>query len=316
MNKPPPVLIIAFNRPDFCQQLIESLRDSRPDKVFFAVDGPRNDHNSDSSNCAETRKLVKLIDWKCEIKTLFHRTNKGCRKAPPEAITWFFKHVPAGVIMEDDCIPSPDFLQFASLLLEHYANNPKIGMISGNNHYEFQSDATASYHFSQHPTIWGWATWARSWKSYDPTMNTYRGQFDTIKSNLGHSDRFRNYWWRHVESVDNGLDSWAIQWAVTQLAKRQYTIRPRVNLVSNIGFNENSTHTSFDCDSDLFYSVNKIKFPLKHPKKITIDVKADNKMEENFTSFQHRLFNLIGAKAPITRKSLIWLNKVARKARI
>lgn len=146
-------------------------------------------------------------------------------------------------------------------------------------------------------------------------MNTYRDQFKDIKHRIGSSAKFRNYWWRHVEAVDNGLDTWDVQWAITLLANKQLTIRPKVNLVSNIGFITDSTHTSFDCNHDLFSTKHSIPFPLIHPDSIISDTTADKRTECTITSLQYRLFNFIGSKIPLTKKPLININKVFRKIR-
>lgn len=294
MGNSAPVLLLAFNRPDKCARVFERLREARPEKLFFAVDGPRIDHAADVANCEATRNLVKLIDWECEVKTLFQAENKGCRKAPPEAISWFFDHVEAGIILEDDCVPSPDFFPFASELLERYADNPNIGMITGNNHYAFQKNKVHSYHFSQIASIWGWATWARAWKNYDIEMKPYLGGLEEIKASLGQTKRYRNFWWRLVTAVEEGLDAWSIQWIIALLAHKQLTIRPTVNLVGNIGFEPEATHTVYDCDFDLFEKTYSLSFPLKHPDMVVQDMQADLLFEHRFTSYWFRLLTLLG----------------------
>ena len=113
-----PILIIGFNRPDFMRQQIRNIAVCRPRKVFVAVDGGRN--AKEWVLCNETRSAVNLIDWKCEVKTYFRDENRGCRYAPPEAITWFFEQVESGIILEDDCHPAPEFFRFATELLERY----------------------------------------------------------------------------------------------------------------------------------------------------------------------------------------------------
>ena len=107
-----PVLIIAFNRPDLVKGLIKRIAFAKPARIFFAVDGARND--GDAELVRETQKSISAIDWPCDIKTFFRVENRGCRNAPPEAITWFFENVEAGIVLEDDCYPSPEFLRFAS----------------------------------------------------------------------------------------------------------------------------------------------------------------------------------------------------------
>lgn len=291
-----PILILAFNRPAFCEQVISAIRPSQPTQVFLAVDGPRPEHPSDLENCKKTRSLASTIDWPCEVKTFFRKTNRGCKYAPPEAITWFFSHVTYGIILEDDCVPSPDFLNFASELLKRYDNTEEIGMISGNNHFGFQTDKTTSYHFSRGATIWGWATWKRAWSCYDVDMKPYLKDPDAVRQSLGSSEKVRAYCWRYVEAVLNGMDTWDVQWSVALNANQLLTIRPKCNLVSNSGFTTNSTHTPFDYDAERYARTNKLDWPLIHPTNIMPDYEADLKLGKRAVSYWRRFFNFIGAR--------------------
>ncbi|HWQ38896.1 MAG TPA: hypothetical protein VNM24_09855, partial [Burkholderiales bacterium] len=94
----PPVLLLAFNRPETTAQVLRSLRDVRPGRLFFAVDGPREGRQGERERVAAVRRLVEKIDWPCRVDTLFREANLGCKKAVSEAITWFFDQVQAGVI--------------------------------------------------------------------------------------------------------------------------------------------------------------------------------------------------------------------------
>ena len=292
-----PILIIAFNRPDFCAQVIQAIRPAQPNELFLAVDGPRAGHSGEVIRCEQTRKLTAAIDWPCEIRTFFRDVNRGCKYAPPEAITWFFSHVPSGIILEDDCIPSADFLRFASDLLVRYADNERIGMITGNNHYGFQTDKNCSYHFTSFVSIWGWASWRRAWELYDVDMKPYISDLASIRARIGHSERFRAYWWRYVEAVLNGQNTWDVQWGVALLANNKLTIRPKCNLVANIGFTPDSTHTSsYEFDSARYTQTGKLDFPLVHPANIRGDELADLKLEKRVVSLWRRGFTFIGAK--------------------
>ena len=291
-----PILVIAFNRPSCCKKVFDAIRFMKPGFVFFAVDGPRKNHPTDPINCQKTRDLQHIIDWPCKIQTLFREDNRGCRNAPPEAISWFFKHVDRGIILEDDCVPSQDFLIFVSELLERYANTDDIGMISGDNWYGYQTNRNESYHFTRYPYIWGWATWRRAWNLYDVSMTPYLKQLDSIRNSLGHSDKFRVFWWRFVDSVLRNPTTWDVQWAIALLANNKICIQPRCNLISNIGFTPDSTHTSYEYDALFFLQTQPLEFPLVHPFSTIIDERADIKKEKRYISLWRRGMTYIGAK--------------------
>jgi len=302
-----PILIIAFNRPGSCRQVIDAIRPAKPERIFFAVDGARPTHPVDLRNCESTRNLVQEFDWPCEVKTYYRETNRGCKYAPPEAISWFFSHVEAGIILEDDCVPNPDFFSFASELLERYAKDEYIGMISGNNHYGFQTAKNDSYHFSRYASIWGWATWKRAWLLYDVGMRSYLKSLDAIKASVGHSEKFRSYWWRNVEAVQAGLNTWDVQWAISLLANQMLTIRPKHNLVANIGFTIDSTHTGYEYDANKYARSFNLDFPLVHPTFIMLDDLADLKLEKRTTSYLRRGLTVIGARGGRVGKLLVSL---------
>lgn len=312
-----PILIIAFNRPDSCLQVIDAVRPAKPERIFFAVDGARSNHPDDERNCQATRHLLQAFDWPCEVKTYFRESNRGCKHAPPEAISWFFSHVESGIILEDDCVPSTDFLFFASELLSKYATADHVGMITGNNHLGFQTNKLASYHFSRYPSIWGWATWKRAWQTYDVNMTPYLSRLDEIRKSIGHSESFRVYWWRYVEAVQGGLNTWDVQWAIALLANDLLTIRPTCNLVANIGFTANSTHTSFEYDAYSYHETQHLGYPLIHPDGIEIDDESDRRLEKRHVSLWRRGMTYIGARggrAGITiAKAICWLEHRSRR---
>ncbi|MEO8165112.1 MAG: glycosyltransferase family 2 protein, partial [Betaproteobacteria bacterium] len=163
----PPVLIVGFNRPHTTTRVLESLRAAKPARVFFAVDGPRPDAVEDASRVDKVQSLVSLIDWDCEVQTLFRSNNLGCKLGVSSAISWFFQQVDAGIILEDDCIAHPSFFPYVRELLGRYAVDERLLMISGNNFQADRRKPADSYYFSRYAHIWGWATWRRAWQHYD-----------------------------------------------------------------------------------------------------------------------------------------------------
>lgn len=300
----PPVLILAFNRPANVRRVIDALRLVKPKQLFFAVDGERPSHPDDASNCRAVRALTTEIDWPCEVKTFFRESNRGCKYAPPEAITWFFSHVEAGVILEDDCVPTPDFLHFADEMLERYRLAPNVGVIGGNNCHGFQSDKSASYFFSRYAPIWGWATWRRAWSAYDVDMAPYVKRLDEIHNRLGHSRRFRKHWWKYVDYVRKGGNTWDVQWWMALFANNLLAVCPKCNLVANIGFAAESTHTSFEYGSERYSKTGRLDFPLTHPQAIQEDADADRKFEKHYISLWRRGMTFIGARSGRTGRNV------------
>ena len=133
----------------------------------MAVDGPRPHVPGEAERVAQTQDTRRLVDWDCEVQTLFRDQNLGCGRGVSSAISWFFEHEESGIILEDDIRPDDSFFPFVTELLDRYADDPRVWAVSGCNFVppEHQT-GTSSYRFSTVPHIWGWATWRRSWEKY------------------------------------------------------------------------------------------------------------------------------------------------------
>ena len=106
-----PVLLLTWRRPDTTRQVLAALQPIAPCKLYVASDGPRNE--AEAQAVQATRDLIgKHIDWTCQIKTRFCSENQGCQLGVSSAITWFFEQEEAGIVLEDDCVPHPDFFSY------------------------------------------------------------------------------------------------------------------------------------------------------------------------------------------------------------
>ena len=239
-----PILFLIFNRPDLTQRVFAVIKQVKPRKLFIAADGPRPDRIGEDELCKETRELVlNMVDWDCEVKTLFRESNLGCKLAVSGAIDWFFEQVEQGIILEDDCLPSQSFFNFCETLLDKYSFDDRIMHIGGTCFLPFS--IKESYHFTCFAHIWGWATWRRAWRKYDVKMNDW--QFLRISSFLEtklKNRRFVTYWRNAFDSVYNGsFDNWDFQWTYAIWKNNALAINASTNLITNIGFQENATHT-------------------------------------------------------------------------
>ena len=301
------ILLIGFNRPERLAAQVERLRQVRPSRLFIAVDGPRKDRPEDVDAVRRSRDAAKLVDWPCELSIRFLDENHGCRFAPPEAISWMFESVDAGIILEDDCVPTIEFLLYASELLDRYRDESRVGMISGNNFYGFQTDKTASYHFSRHVHIWGWATWRRAWQFYDGSMgryqNTLRELLDSPAPNK--YERYRN---KYLQSVIQNPTTWDLQWFVALTANELLSVVPRINLVSNVGHEKGALHTGgFVFDLPHFCANEGFDDSLSHPKSVLCDEAADARHANRFAGYVPRILTIVGAwpgMMPLMR--LLW----------
>ena len=273
---PEPILILAFNRPDRVRELIDTLRPLRPSTVFLAVDGPRADHPADADLVQQTRECIDLIDWDCQTHTRFLPENLGCGKAVSSAIDWFFAHVDRGIILEDDISPGEQFFDFCAELLEYYRDDDRVFAISGCNFVPSEiPEQQASYRFSALTHVWGWATWRRAWRHYNFDMRDWRSRLPLRprwKAMGGDTGGFV-YWTAVFDWMRWGkIDTWDYQWTLAQMAAGGLTATSNANLVENVGFRDDATHTV--SKPSFVRDIEPLAKPLVHPE-VARDLTAD-----------------------------------------
>lgn len=240
-----PILFILFNRPDHAGVVFAQIRAAKPARLFVAIDGPRAHRADDPEKVAGCLDLLQQIDWPCDVQTLIRSENLGCGKAVSSAITWFFERVEMGIILEDDCVPTPDFFTYCRALLLRHEHNPAVMHIGGVNLQQGNWRGAGSYYFTRICHIWGWATWRRAWNLYDFAMGSFpQFKLENSIQNILTEPEDQAYWLRAFQNVhDRQLDTWDYQWVYAVWTNRGLAALPNVNLIRNIGFDETATHT-------------------------------------------------------------------------
>lgn len=303
----PPILFLIFNRPDLTRRVFNRIREAQPRTLFISADGPRKDHPNDPLLCLKAREIIYDVDWECDVKTLFHDKNLGCRNAVSNAISWFFTFIDKGIILEDDCLPDFSFFEYCEELLYRYEFDERIGIISGNNFIN-PPNFENSYYFTNFPHMWGWASWKRIWENYDIGISEWPQLRSTsfLQFNIGSKKYIKN--WEEIfdRTHGNKIDTWDYQLVFNLWKHNQLSIAPKFNLVSNIGFGTQSTHT-FDTDSEFAnLPISKLVFPLIHPKKVERNLAFDYKeLKIQFRS-QSKIISLL---KKIKKKSFYLFNR-------
>ena len=271
-----PLLLICWRRPETLRMVINAIRPVAPKQLFVACDGPNSARPGESEKVAATRWVIQNeIDWPCQIKTLYSDYNQGCRLGVSRAISWFFKHVEEGIILEDDCVPHPDFFLFCTALLKHYRNDTRVWCVSGSNCQHGQWRGDGSYYFSRYSHVWGWASWRRCWQHYDSELRNLptfinSGYHNNLFEDFVERIYFKRCWQR---LVDHGQpDTWAHRWIFTCIVNGGLTVIPNRNLVCNVGFGPDATHaTGRPIDTSISEGVD----PSQHPSFLLRDAGAD-----------------------------------------
>jgi hypothetical protein len=229
------VLFIVFNRPTTTQVVFDVIREARPPKLYIAADGPSSSISGEIYLCEETRSIVNQVDWECEVKTLFRKSNLGCRVAVSGAIDWFFKNEEEGIILEDDVVPTASFFSFCDLMLDRYRHDEEIMMISGFNPLG-AGLTSSSYFYSQYAAIWGWASWKSRWKKYDVNIANWTAEGYQLEMSGRLPLHVLEYFIDAYEKVKNGeMNTWDYQWSLVMQLNGLLVVKPCANLITNIG---------------------------------------------------------------------------------
>lgn len=242
----PAVLVLAFNRPDLLDSVLQRVASANPRSVHVVVDGPRVGNARDVEACEASRQIAGRFDSHLTMKTRFRDSNLGCKNSVADGISWFLNDVGEGIILEDDCLPSPSFFPFCDRFLETYREDPDVGMIAGTHYKPEKIQGPEKVFWSRYGLCWGWATWHRAWAKFDSEL----ADWPTVRETDWLSAKVNGYrdaefFWRRA--FDNchfsGLDSWAWPWMYSLWRDDLKTLHSNRNLVLNVGFVPEATHT-------------------------------------------------------------------------
>jgi hypothetical protein len=280
-----PVAFLIFNRTDTTQRVFDAIRQAKPPKLLVVADGPRIDRFGEEKECIAVREIVEQVDWDCTVYKNYSDINLGCKLRVSSGLDWIFQQVEEAIIIEDDCLPHLSFFKFCEELLEYYRNDTRVMAISGNNFQFGHTRTIESYYFSRYNHCWGWASWQRAWQYYDVNIKWWPTARDhKWLENFLVDKQSIHYWTKIFQSVyEDKIDTWDYQWTLACWLQHGLSILPEVNLVSNIGFSHQGSHTT---ERSRFSAIPTIpmKFPLSHPLHMVRSSDADTFTEKTLFS--------------------------------
>lgn len=278
MHLKTPVAFFIFNRPDRTARVFAEIARARPATLLVVADGPRPDRTGERESCLAARAVVDQIDWPCELLTNFADSNLGCKRRVSTGLDWVFEQVEEAIILEDDCLPDATFFPFCTELLERFRDDPRVSMICGSNFQQGRRRSPHSYFFGLHVTVWGWASWRRTWRNYDVEMRRWPELRDTSwLTDLLINPVAVKYWRTTFEAAFQGeFDTWDWQFFFFWWSQNMLAVVPNRNLVSNIGFGDQGSHTRESLPTMAGLPLEPMRFPLHHLPEVYLDRDADN----------------------------------------
>ena len=301
-----PIILFAYNRPWHTRQTVEALLKNRlaeASDLFIFSDAPKDE--ADKINVDEVKKYLKSIKGFKSLKIIERQRNYGLAKSIITGVTEIINIYGKAIVVEDDLITSPYFLEYMNDALNFYNNNESVISISA---YIYPVKARLPETlFLKGADCWGWATWKRGWDLFENDGQKLLNEITNKK--LGKEFDYDNsYPFTEMlkDQIAGKVDSWAIKWQASAFVKNKLTLYPGKPLVKNIGFDNSGTHCSDSTKYDTVISQNPVTIKNIPVRQNRLAVKA---IKKYFNSLRPNIIKRLKIKFNEIKRNFIYPNK-------
>ncbi len=247
-----PVILFVFNRLSHTQQTVAALQQNLlagQTELFVYADAARNE--KEQKEVEEVRNYVRQITGFARLEVRERDENRGLAGNIIAGVTEVLSRYDRVIVLEDDLVTSPYFLTFMNEGLEKYKDNDRVAQVNGHA-FDLGKHIPDAF-FIRFVDSWGWGTWARSWKWFNPDGRELLGELET-KGLCREFDFDGAYSFTRMlrRQVNGENDSWAIRWNASLFLRGKLSLNAGKSLVENIGFDGSGTHCG---KGDLFRTV-------------------------------------------------------------
>lgn len=281
-----PIALFVYNRPDHTRRTLSYLQKNLladESRLFIFSDGPKTE--ADKAKVEEVRQLAKEVAGFKSVKLITRKENLGLANSIISGVTKLVNEYDKVIVFEDDLLSSPYTLQYFNESLNRYTSEEKV-MHIGAYMYDLPGKNLPQTFFYRAATSWGWATWARAWKDFEPDVDKLTEQFSKHKIHDFSIEGTMNFWKQMREFKSGKNNSWAIRWYASIFLKDGLTLNPSHSLIHNIGHDGSGVHSN----NENTYQVQIAqKVVTEFPKEIKEDQQAYQAIK-NF--LKHRKGNI------------------------
>jgi len=262
------VALIIHRRPLQTRRVFDAIRAERPSRLFVVADGPAS--TSQAEAVAQARAATDDVDWPCDVTRIYSPTNLGCRQRVLTGLDAVFAETTQAIILEDDCLPDQSFFGFATQLLDRYAAVDEVMSVGGHLWHLPDGFTPHSYWFSSYPATWGWATWRGAWDRYASAAAEWvtLRESDWLERLFGGRTKAAQFWRLALDAELAGNSTWDHTWTFAHWLNASLAARASNNLVTNIGFGSDATHTFDVGHPSASRQASQLPLPLSHPPMI------------------------------------------------
>lgn len=236
------VILFTYNRPRHTKQVLDALSRNTilPDRLYIFQDGPKIP--TDKKEWEAVGSMIKAVSW-CNVEIVISEENKGLANSVKSGVSKVLQLYDSVIILEDDCVPHPQFMEYMIKALEKYEPYKEVYHIGASSEpVEVEENGTDAY-FMGRINSCGWGTWKDRWEQFS---NDYT-MIAQIKKN-DHLYEWFKLWGEDTEAcvfgnIDGTTDSWAAFWALTVIMKKGYCLAPYESFITNIGFDNSGVHS-------------------------------------------------------------------------
>jgi len=266
-----PIALFVYNRPQHTARTLKFLQQNElaaESRLFIFSDGAKTD--ADQEMVDKVRDLIKDADGFKSIEIIRRKENMGLANSIIAGVTKLVADYGQVIVFEDDLISSPYTLTYFNESLNRYRQEEKV-MHIGAYMYNLKGENLPETFFYRAATSWGWATWDRAWKHFEPNIDKLMDQFTAADKRAFSIDHTMNFW-KQMKDFKNGRNnSWAIRWYASIFLKKGLTLNPSQSLVNNIGHDGSGIHSGIN---DIYNVVINPKRIAQFPKTIVEDQEA------------------------------------------
>jgi hypothetical protein len=257
-----PIALFVYNRPDHMRRTLSYLSKNelaQESRLFIFSDGAKTEADKDKVQLI--REQAKLVTGFKSVKLVERQTNVGLANSIISGVTQLVSEYGKVIVFEDDLLSSPYTLEYFNEALDRYANQPQV-MHIGAYMYDLKVPNLPQTFFYRAATSWGWATWARAWKNFEPDIDKLMQQFDQVKIHEFSIEGTMNFWKQMQQFKAGKNNSWAIRWYASVFLNNGLTLNPSQSLIQNIGHDGTGRHSNLENTYDVKMACTPVKtFP-------------------------------------------------------
>ena len=246
-----PIVLFVYNRPEHTKKTVESLllnKGAEQSELYVFCDAAKNEKAKEMVEA--TRAYVKTIKGFKDIHITERTENFGLAKSVITGVTEVVNRHGRVIVMEDDLLTSPYFLEYMNTALEKYEDEKKVFSITGYSHFPNGNEKLPQSYFLKVFSSWSWAIWKDRWDLFDEkAVGWEKTKTDEkLKNAFDYEGCFDNSLMIKQHMEDHIINSWAIRAYWTMFTHDEMTLFSNHRLCENIGFDGTGVHCNTEGD--------------------------------------------------------------------